>query len=102
MKKKRVYISGAVSDLPISEVKSNFDRAKRFISELAGGLFEPISPFDIYLGSSASWLEYMLVCLPMLAVCDCIYMQKNWKTSKGARIEYALAVGAGLEVMFEN
>ena len=98
-KNKRVYISGAITGLPIEEVKNNFKKASEYIVKLG---FEPVNPFDIYLGKSATWKEYMLVDIPMLLTCDEIYMLSNWKQSKGATIEFLLAEGAGMKINYEE
>lgn len=97
--KKRIYIAGGISNIPIDEVARNFERAEAEVRRMG---CEPVSPFKVYLGKKASWLDYMIICVPMLAVCEGIYLQSNWKQSKGARIEHDLAVGAEKEIYFEN
>jgi hypothetical protein len=45
--------------------------------------------------------EYMSICLPLLDLCQCIYMLKGWEKSNGATQEYEHAVKKGLKVMYE-
>jgi hypothetical protein len=48
------------------------------------------------------WRECMSVCLPELLKCDTIYMLNTWRQSKGARIELAVAVELGLEILMQG
>jgi hypothetical protein len=48
------------------------------------------------------WRECMEACLRELLHCDAIYMLNNWRTSRGARVELAVAVELGLEILIQG
>jgi hypothetical protein len=48
------------------------------------------------------WRECMDVCLHELLRCDAIYMLNNWRTSRGARIELAVAIELNLEILIQG
>lgn len=47
------------------------------------------------------WNYYMKICIKELIKCDKIYMMKNWKRSKGAKLEHKIAQIFGLEIIYE-
>ncbi|MGL4483564.1 MAG: DUF4406 domain-containing protein [Anaerovoracaceae bacterium] len=46
--------------------------------------------------------EYMSICIPLLALCDTIYMQKDYKDSKGALMELEYAKKYNYKIIFES
>jgi hypothetical protein len=46
--------------------------------------------------------QYMSVCVPMLTMCDAIYLLKGWETSGGAKIEKSLAEYTGKLIVFDG
>ena len=46
----------------------------------------------IILPAGLSWEEYMALCLPMVDVCDCIVLLKDWQDSAGAKLEHKRAL----------
>ena len=49
------------------------------------------------------WYDWMLMwVMHALALCDAIYMLKDWKDSPGATAEYYYAVACGKKIIFEN
>lgn len=99
MNKKRIYIAGRITGLSSNEAQLNFERGCSKIYEMNA---IPLNPYNIYLGNKGTWKDYMSICIPMLFACDEIYMLNNWKESKGACIEHALAEGAGMNIIYEN
>lgn len=94
--KKRIYIAGPITGLPSDKVKNNFKAAENFIRSMGD---EPVNPYNVWLGTKATWMEYMLVCVPMLAACDSIHLLEGWEKSKGAAIEHPLAAGSNKEII---
>jgi len=84
---RKVYISGAITGLPVEEYTYNFEQAE-FILTLAGlKAVSPLKlwhPFKFYYG-------YLLIDLIALCFCDYIYFLNNWESSRGARIERKIA-----------
>jgi len=95
---KKCYISGKITGLPESEYKANFEQAKKEVSEL--GLV-PVSPVDLPHNHERTWISYMKEDLTAFLTCDCIYLLENWESSKGAVIEFHLAVQLGLETIYQ-
>ena len=94
-----IYISGKISGLPVDEAKAAFNKAVNEIEALG---HTPISPFDDWLGESASWEEHMKHDIKIMLSCDAIYMLSNWEGSKGARIEWYIAQQINMKIMYET
>ena len=45
--------------------------------------------------------SYMPICLAMLEACNTVCMLKNWKDSKGARVEHEYAKLQGKNIIYE-
>jgi hypothetical protein len=125
---KRIYISGAVSDIDYNEAQARFNAAQAAL-EARGG-YEVVNPLSLikwgikgiemggmgevlYLEHKETgyrravlpdefWRECMEACLRELLHCDAIYMLNNWRTSRGARVELAVAVELGLEILIQG
>lgn len=104
MKQERVYISGAVSGVPIGEARNRFGLAEAVLQ--ARG-FRTTNPMKMRL---CVWLAlhgcYRLCLVLQLAwmwiACDRIYLLEGWHTSDGARLERAAARVLGMKVMREG
>ena len=95
----RIYISGKITGLHLTEAKFNFFEAEKHL-RLRG--LTPINPFNIVnYEEDKHWEEYMIECIRVLFKCDAIFMLKNWKDSKGARIERHIAEEMGMQIMYE-
>jgi hypothetical protein len=127
---KRIYISGAVSDVDYGEAQARFNAAQAMLE--ARGRCKVVNPLKVVKWAvddfgtrvlsdecflrithretghrreahpDEFWRECMGVCLHELLKCDTIYMLNNWRTSKGARIELAVAVELGLEILMQG
>lgn len=95
--KMKIYIAGKITGIPFSEAKNNFDSAKELIEKWG---FEAVSPLD-YGDENKSWVDNMLILLPILNTCDGIYLLDNWDESDGARIEKKFAEKKGMFVINE-
>lgn len=84
----KIYLSGKVSDLPPEEVRAKFAQAADQIRALG---HEPVSPLDSGIDYDDKWEKHIAADIAMLLECDAIYLLKDWKDSKGARIEKAVA-----------
>lgn len=84
---KKVFISGRVSGIKYENTKKNFRKAEKLV-ELQG--LYPVNPLKL-CKPNWSWLRCMIVCLWNLAKCDNVYFMRNYKKSRGARIEYKVA-----------
>lgn len=94
---KKIYISGPISGLPLETVYNNFTNAE--VNLLEKG-YKVVNPFNNGLPTTATWEEHMRADLKLLLDCDAIYMLEGWEKSRGARIEYALAVDLKMDVQY--
>lgn len=96
----KTYISGKISGLPEHEARAKFDNTAILLK--AKG-YTPVNPFDVQPAHpNPVWEDYMAADIHALMHCQAIYMQRDWGQSKGARIEYQIALELGLVVMFEG
>lgn len=92
----KIYLSGRISGLTEKEYTENFEQAKHdvyfmYYSQIED-LIDIVNPLDLkpFLGIKMYWC-YMATDLYYLSKCDAIALQKNYKDSRGARIELAFA-----------
>lgn len=90
----KVYIAGRISGY--ERYKEHFERIE---SELRYAGHTVLNP--AILPSGLTQEEYMRICIPMLNVCDAIYMLKGWEYSVGAKIEHSLASQANKTIYYE-
>ncbi len=88
MKTMKIYISGKISGLPISEVIAKFREAERKIRKFGQ---DPINPLSNGLPIETEWADQMGKDIALLLRADAIYMLPDWQHSDGATIEYLIA-----------
>lgn len=93
----RTYISGKITGLPE-------ETARRLFAEAASGLTgEVVNPMELVPPTaSPTWTDYMVTDIAELLTCTHIFMLPNWRDSKGARVEHAIAVAMGLTVRYQS
>ena len=97
---KMVYISGQITGIELEHAKRNFHEA--FCALEQEGLV-PINPMELVPYSpELTWADYMVKDIEALLKCDAIYMLNNWGKSKGARVERAIAMELGLEIIYQK
>lgn len=98
--KKRCYNSGKISGLPYLTAYNNFLAADKSIREMG---YEPVNPMaERWLKPSAPWLMHMAVDVWKMLGCRAVYFQRNWDDSRGARIEYQIALALGKEIFYQG
>lgn len=90
----KVYIAGAVSNLPYQEAMENFKKAEEFLYSRGDTPVNPTKHCDV----SWDWDECMKKVIPLLLQCDKIYMLKGWKQSRGAKLEHFIALKLGIRI----
>lgn len=101
MAQLKMYISGKITGLPISEAKAKFREAEIMLRKIG---VNPVNPFTVceeIESPGTTWAEYMVKDIEALLDCEAIFMLKNWGESKGARVEYAIAQSLGLKIWHE-
>lgn len=107
LKKKRVYVSGAISTTGhpgvctpsgLNAARARFEAAAAMLTEKG---FDVCTPFDNGLPSDAPYERHLAEDLKLLSGCDAVYMLQDWRASHGARIEQFYAINMGKEVLYE-
>lgn len=98
-RQQRCYNSGKIGGLTYLTALQNFAVADRAIRRL--GLI-PVNPLNNGLKPNRPWVLHMIVDLLLMATCQSVYFQRNWRTSRGARIEYRLALLTGMDIWTEE
>ncbi len=94
---KKIYISGAITGTENAE--NLFKEAEL---QLIYKGYDVINPFSLPHNHNKTWNDYMREDLKALLDCDEIYMLKNWETSRGAKIEHAIARELDLKVNYQK
>ena len=92
----KVYISGPISGLPLETVYNNFTNAEVRLLEQG---YEVVNPLNNGLPTNATWNEHMRADLKLLLDCDAIHMLNGWEYSRGASLEYDLAIDLGFKLI---
>lgn len=99
----KIYISGKISGLPLDQARQNFENAENKLCDEVYFHCQIINPMkSVPFKEGKSWWYYMRKDLKLLWGCDVIYVQKNWKTSKGAIIEIIFSILTFKVIMFEK
>lgn len=92
---KKIYIAGRITGY--KEFKKHFGKAESMLKNFG---YIVLNPAELPTGLSQE--EYMIICIPMLQICDAIYMLEGWEDSVGANIEHSLAKQAGKKIFYEE
>ncbi len=92
----KVYISGPISGLLYEEVEKAFNEAETRLKEQG---YEVVNPLNNGLPRESIWNEHMRADLKLLLDCDAIYMLNGWEYSRGASLEYDLAIDLGFKLI---
>lgn len=95
----KVYISGPITGLPLETVYNNFTNAEVRLLEQG---YEVVNPLNNGLPRESTWNEHMRADLKLLLDCDAIYLLKGYQNSKGAMIEYDLAIKLGYYIIIRT
>lgn len=83
----KVFISGRVSGIKYDSAKKAFAKREKKLSRVYGVVVNPIK----LCKQDWSWLRCMAVCLWNLIQCDTVYFMRNYKKSKGCKVEMFVA-----------
>lgn len=97
--KEKCYNSGKITGLPRCKVFDKFHGADFAISALN---YRPVNPLYNGLSCKSPWFLHMIVDLCMMFQCKAAYFQKDWKESRGARIEHSLAKRTGKHIIYQE
>ena len=99
-KRKKCYNSGKITGLPYLVAYNNFQAADY---EIKARGYEPVNPMDkCWLKPSAAWWKHMVVDIWHMLWCKAVFFQRNWSDSRGARIEFQLALALNKELIYQK
>lgn len=85
----KIYIAGKISGEPLAQCTMKFGTIQKCLENLA---HEAINPLEVCVGAGLSWHEAMRKDIKALMDCDAIYVLKDYTESRGALLEYQIAV----------
>lgn len=94
----RCYIAGKITELEQSVYEQNFKAASEIVEELD---YHAVNPVELEHDHDKTWESYMKAGIIEMMKCQAVYVQSNWKESKGAKIEVELAFILGMKVIYE-
>lgn len=94
----KIYISGPITGT--DNYMERFEKAENGLKALGVSVVNP-AKVNAMLPIDTSWSEYMDMSFTMLRMCNEIYMLKGWENSRGAKLEYEYAKGAGYSIFYE-
>ena len=89
---KHIYICGKVTGDP--DYRKKFHEAEERLYELG---YYPVNP-AAFIASNTEWSKAMKLAIRAMLLCDGVALLKDWKKSKGAKIEVRLACSLGMDV----
>ena len=99
-KKKKCYNSGKISGLPYLVAYNNFASADKRIEDMG---YESVNPLkEKWLKPSAPWICHMVVDVWHLLWCSAVYFQKNWAESRGAQVEFYIALNLNKNIIMQD
>jgi hypothetical protein len=93
----RCYIIGKITGLDQSVYEQNFKTASLVVEELD---YHAVNPVELEHDHDKTWESYMKAGIIEMMKCQAVYVQSNWKESKGATIEVELALSLGMKVIY--
>ncbi len=96
MKKKKIYLSGPITSLPLEDAWAIFTRSEK---HLRGYGFSVVNPMNNGLSPDSSWEEHMRKDIALLLDCDYICLLPNYRQSKGAMLELSIATALQMTVI---
>ena len=98
-RKQKCYNSGKIGGMPYLKAFSNFYNADTEIKAMG---LTPVNPMIKGLKASSPYWAHMIADILLLAGCRHIYMQSNWKDSRGAKIEYKVAKFLRIQIWYQD
>ncbi len=98
MGRQKIYIAGKVSGEDRRKVFLKFMVAEKYLSAKGYDVENPVR----FCASEWPWQQCMRRCITRLMECDEIYLLKDWRMSRGARLEHFVALKMGMKIIKER
>lgn len=92
--KPKIYIAGPMTGYEDFNHPAFF-RAEEALMELG---YEVVNPARVTPDQSTPWAECMKRAIPALIECNAIWMMPGWRLSRGARLEFQIAIDLGMSL----
>ncbi len=106
--KKRIYIAGAVSGLDRKAVERKFLHAETIINSMGHIPINPVKIIPTPPNNMTAeqeqefWINSIAILLPELMRADSVLVLKDYKQSKGAKIEHYTAQIMEKEIIYQK
>jgi hypothetical protein len=95
----KVYISGPITGIKDYN-RDAFNLAEQKLIELGHKVVNPLR--GVKVSDKKTWADYMKTDIRLLTKCNAIYLLKGFENSRGARLEYKIAMELGYKIMGEG
>ena len=105
MKKRKVYISGQISQIPSEEYLARFAKAEELLKQEGYEVVNPTKFFicrHLWAYRIVGYVGALLYDLWRLSQCDMIYKCPGWKESHGANIESCWAYHMNINLLLRK
>lgn len=96
MKKKKIYISGPITNHDLEERRSAFSAVEAVLNDMG---FEVVNPMKNGLPEDSTYERHMRADIGLLISCDFIYLMHGMEDSKGSNIELFVARHVGIKII---
>lgn len=97
----KIYVSGKMTGIKDFNYPE-FNRVTKALRKIGHEVVSPVEICRHLDNTSASWQDYMDICLPAIDSCDTIYLLEGWEQSKGAKLELARAIEKELKIVQQS
>ena len=98
--RKRIYLGGKVTGLPVAQVVSKFRKWSAKLADEQTEVFNPVE-YVWQLGmQDDDWQAIMRSLVPQLMLSDELHLMPCWQDSHGAKIERDIARSLGIRVVY--
>jgi hypothetical protein len=102
--KKVIYISGKITGFDKEVYEKNFNDAEDRMRTMYpdATIYNPIKVTSHLNPALHTWEQYMLTNIEVIFKCNTIYVLNNWQSSKGAKVETAIAEELDFEFIWQD
>jgi hypothetical protein len=91
--KKKIYIAGKVTGENKEDCIAKFAQAQSWVESRG---FEAVNPLEVVGDWNTTWDKAMRMCIAKLTECDGILLLEDWTLSKGAKVEFDIAMALNI------
>lgn len=97
---KLIYVAGKYSGNTTDEVYENIQLARRYAQEIWRKGHAAICPHlnTMFMDENIGYEHFLRGDFKILSMCHGIFLLPNWKDSKGAKMEYDVAIKLGKHI----